>query len=72
MVVARHGTALIGHYRSGVCSSGKRAFVSRRAAKEMVKHLAKVGEGHLRPYVCRECGGWHVGHLDYPRKRGLR
>lgn len=70
--MARHSTRLTGHYRTGVCRSGKRAYVNRRAAKEAVKMLAKVGEGHLRPYVCHDCDGWHVGHLDYPRMRGLR
>lgn len=64
-------TPLRGHYsQEGRCSSGKRAYVSRRAAKAACKRLASQGEGHLRPYECVECSGWHAGHVSEKRLRG--
>jgi hypothetical protein len=41
------------------CTS-KVAFESRREAG-VVSHRAG-GNGRLRPYHCRNCEGWHLGH----------
>lgn len=55
--------------------SSKRA-IRRRACKGKVRHagasegyaairsLARAGRdnGHMTPYRCQFCGGWHIGH----------
>jgi hypothetical protein len=36
-------------------------FVSRREARSQVRH-GRQGGGSVKPYHCRHCGGWHLGH----------
>lgn len=50
------------HYFTGVCTSGKRAYLIRAAAKKAAKHAAKSGKGNMRAYQCKFCNYWHVGH----------
>lgn len=60
-----------GEYTTYNCPTGKRTYSSRKAAKASYKqHLRK--HDHMRAYTCPECGGWHLGHLDYATMRGLR
>lgn len=51
------------------CSSGKVVFDTRSEAKMSARRIKSVGKGnreipatnkHLRPYMCRECGWWHL------------
>lgn len=42
------------------CAS-KSVFVSRREARAMGRH-GRLQNGALRPYHCRRCAGWHLGH----------
>jgi len=54
----------------GVCDAcGKRKYLSRSAAKTVVKRL---NEDHMVAYRCpREREYWHVGHLPTPVIRGV-
>lgn len=66
------------HATKAGCSSGKWAWLNtpegRKGAKSLIRALKKAGgEGKgLREYVCPECDRWHVGHLPYEARRGLR
>jgi hypothetical protein len=42
------------------CTS-KSAFVSRREASTMARH-GRNRDGSLKPYRCRLCELWHLGH----------
>ena len=42
------------------CTS-KAFFVSRREARSTIHH-GRRQDGSLRPYRCRYCDGWHLGH----------
>lgn len=56
-------------YATNTCSSGKRAYITRKAAKAAAQKIP----GHLRPYQCPECGPlWHNGHIPNAVIRGLR
>lgn len=55
-------------WTTGRCPTGKREHSDRRSAKAHARAL--VGQ-HLRPYLCRDCGTWHVGHLPGSVIRGL-
>jgi hypothetical protein len=57
------------HWVGGVCPSGKRGFITRRAAKAAARQLAKAGSGGTRAYLC-ECGYWHIGHQPRPVQQG--
>jgi hypothetical protein len=48
------------------CGS-KAVFASRREARHLASHGRHMGSG-LRPYRCRFCDGWHLGHRK-PRHR---
>lgn len=41
----------------GNCSSGKKHYPSRKNAKTWAK---KYQGRKLRPYLCKECGDWHL------------
>lgn len=49
-----------------VCSSNKMSYWTRGAAKRVARSLKSCGDarrpvrGRLRPYLCRECGTWHL------------
>jgi len=44
------------------CTS-KARFLSRGEARSMVRHGRRcAARGDLRPYRCRSCGWWHLGH----------
>ncbi len=52
--------------------SGKLAYADR---KEAIAHLASVKtkgrrpqHGHMRVYVCKQCGNYHVGHESKEKK----
>lgn len=51
------------------CTSGKRCYPSRRAAK---KALEQAPLSHMRPYRCPDCPYWHNGHLPRAVMRGER
>jgi hypothetical protein len=42
------------------CSS-KAVFITRSEAKHLARH-GRHSDGTLRPYRCRRCAGWHLGH----------
>lgn len=47
----------------------KACYPSESAAKRSVRSLDRNGhanhwKGNLRPYLCRPCRAWHVGHSD--------
>ena len=45
------------------CSSGKRAWAVRSAAKAKARDVKQRGGDHTTPYRCEECGMYHLGHL---------
>lgn len=51
------------HYTVTACSTGKRAWVERAAAKTAAETARKSGRGRMRAYLCDECDRWHIGHL---------
>lgn len=57
--------------RSTSCSSGKWTYPDRAQAKTHAAKMRAAGHGGLRPYRCRECGRWHVGHKPTVVRRGL-
>lgn len=42
------------------CTS-KAVYISRREARSTSRH-GRGQDGSLRPYRCRFCDGWHLGH----------
>ena len=46
--------------RERACLS-KAMFVSRRDARSMARQ-GRHQDGSVRPYRCRHCHGWHLGH----------
>lgn len=46
--------------RSNECAR-KARYWDRRQAKAVANRMAQVGE-RLRPYRCRWCEHWHIGH----------
>jgi hypothetical protein len=42
------------------CTS-KAAFVSRREASSLARH-GRHSDGAMKPYHCRVCDFWHLGH----------
>jgi hypothetical protein len=42
------------------CTS-KAVYVSRREAQSLLRH-GRHGYAGLKPYRCRWCDGWHLGH----------
>ena len=40
----------------------KVAYVSRGEARNAAHAVEGCHGGRLKPYHCRFCGGWHVGH----------
>lgn len=44
------------------CITGKRAFVTRRGAKQATKSAALSGYGKMDAFQCGTCGYWHMGH----------
>jgi hypothetical protein len=42
------------------CTS-KAVYLSRREAKSLVRN-GRRGYAGLKPYRCRWCSGWHLGH----------
>ena len=42
------------------CTS-KSMFVSRRDARSQARNSRRA-DGQLKPYHCRFCDGWHLGH----------
>jgi hypothetical protein len=53
--------------RERACES-KAVFISRREARSLIAHGRRV-DGGLRPYRCRFCAGWHLGHRRTQRPR---
>ena len=49
--------------------TGKSRFASRRLAKRSARRECLRG---VRPYRCRSCGGWHVGHETADGRAALR
>lgn len=41
---------------------GKRAWMTRSAAKQSVRRLKRKGSNGMHVYVCPTCGYYHVGH----------
>lgn len=56
--------------RSTSCSSGKWTYPTRAQAKKHARLVRKTNGG-LRPYVCAECGLWHVGHKPTVARLGV-
>jgi hypothetical protein len=46
--------------REGGGRTSKAVFVSRGEAKALTRHGRRT-DG-VKPYRCRWCGGWHLGH----------
>ena len=46
------------------CKTSKRAYQTRSDGKTAARLMAKRGQGNLRPYTCRTCGNWHIGHTN--------
>jgi len=49
---------------------GKACYHTEAAAKRSIRSLdhhkhANRWKGKLRPYLCRPCRAWHVGHSEY-------
>lgn len=50
------------------CSSGKQSYFTRSRAKDVCKLVKSTGKGNrhtncmtkLMPYICTECGMWHL------------
>lgn len=49
-------------YVTGVCPTGKRAYLKRRDAKVTARIMRDAGHGALYDYRCPECGYIHIGH----------
>jgi hypothetical protein len=49
------------------CTS-KAVFISRREARSLVRN-SRTGDGQLKPYHCRHCGAWHLGHRRHRPRR---
>lgn len=64
------GYTLRGRFATRRCTSGKRSYESRAAARTAAKDAKKVGLGHMRPYFCQDCDTWHIGHLPRRIRRG--
>ncbi len=44
------------------CSGSGKARLTKSAAKSTAKRMAKTRKGeNIQAYLCRMCGGWHVG-----------
>lgn len=43
------------------CTTGKRIWPSRRAAK---LHAGRVHSHRMRAYLCDECGRWHLSNEE--------
>src|SRR4051812_16708636 len=52
------------------CSTGKWSFPTRAAARKFSAKARGSGRGNMRPYVCDECGFWHIGHTPRAVIRG--
>jgi len=50
----------LSHIRSQAACEGKLAYVSRQEAAHDLRN--KRPPGNMRPYRCKLCGLWHVGH----------
>lgn len=50
---------------------GKRAYYEREAAQLEANRLWKGGE-RVRPYQCKFCKRWHIGHLPKWLRQSLR
>lgn len=59
------GYSLRNRYVTRRCTSGKRSFISRAAARRAARDAKNTGAGHMRPYMCPDCETWHIGHLPY-------
>lgn len=49
----------------------KKVYPSRTSAASAARLMRRAGE-RLHPYVCEQCGQWHVGHAMSKRKRSRR
>jgi len=47
--------------RAKMCGR-KRAYASRKAAKQATKRVPRHTRPNLHAYRCPYCGAWHVGH----------
>lgn len=52
------------------CSTGKRAFSSRKGARDQNLRQIHNGLDRLSAYKCAECHQWHLGHLPRDVKSG--
>lgn len=57
--LAGHGVA-VSHIKSAQACAGKVPYSSRREAAHELRNQKRAGS--LKPYPCRECGKWHIGH----------
>ncbi|MEU6979660.1 hypothetical protein [Streptomyces sp. NPDC046371] len=46
-----------------ISCTGKARYLRRAHAKRDASRIRRSGDNHLRPYPCRFCGCWHLGHL---------
>ena len=49
------------HLRRKSCE-GKIRHADKGGAVQQINSLWRLSHEHMRPYHCRFCGGWHVGH----------
>jgi hypothetical protein len=52
--------------RLRACGS-KAAYLSRGEARQRVRNGRHI-DGAMKPYHCRYCGMWHLGHRRRPRR----
>ena len=52
--------------------TGKHDYGSMAAARQAAKRLSKKFNSTLMGYVCRYCGGFHVGNVRPPRRNTRR
>lgn len=52
------------------CSTGKRAWSTRKGAKTAMATYKRQGGDAMSPYRCDECDCWHMGHLPQAVKDG--
>lgn len=58
------------HFFYPTCSTEKRGYQTRAAAKRAARHMRKLGDELMSAYRCGECGVFHIGHLPRAVKRG--
>lgn len=59
-----------GAWGTNSCSTGKRAWQSRRDAKDAANLLARQGKPGMNAFRCDECKLFHIGHLPHAVRMG--